>query len=292
MVGLITDRTERNVLRRKALSEKGWATMTAPERVEWTGDPMTIAGANLIPPGPFSGTEGFDVKVRHRTLTATTTQDGSNIFGSCIIGDASDFVGKTLTLSVGGITSPSSATPRVSVWWEERVAGRTYAGASLSVAGSMTFNTADYPNTNGLKNLVLRLDIATNSPVTAGTTVRFDDVMLEVGDTPHKYVPYTEVVATEATKGAYNYSDLNRVGRAVSEISDIAGLGLKTKTDWTMWDIPEVGQMDTYLSNIVAIKSYFGLGTSLPTTMSNLNYTSANNIEIVLRDAYAKATGG
>lgn len=290
MLGLITDRTSRNVYRRNDLSVKGWARMTVAERAEWSGDPLTTTGANLLPPGPYHS-EVVDVKYRNRELITTTTSGGTYLHSVCVVGDASNFVSKTLTLSVGSITTNHAGTPQIAVYWHDE-GGMQYAGASISVAGSMTFNTANNPNTSGRRYLAVYLYVTTASTVSAGAMSRFGDVMLEVGDTPHKYVPYTEIVATEATKGAYNYSDLNRVERAVAEISDIAGLGLATKTDWTMWDVPDADQMRRYLTNIVSIKSHFRLGTSLPANMSNLNYTSANNIEIVLRDAYAKATGG
>lgn len=290
MLGLITDRTEHNVYRRNKLSAKGWAGMTVAERAEWLGNPLTTIGANLLPPGPYYSS-AVDVKQKENEIIATATTGGTYLYGICIVGDASNFASKTLTLSVGSVTAPAGSTPQIAVWWHDE-GGLDYAGASMSVAGSMTFNTANFPNVGNRRSLAIYLYVTTAAEVASGTEVRFRDVMLEVGNTANPFVPYTEVVATEATKGAYNYSDLNRVERAVAEISDIAGLGLTTKTDWTMWDVPNTNQMERYLSNIVAIKNRFGLNTILPTTMSNLNYTSANNIEIVLRDAYAKATRG
>ena len=37
-LGLITDRTEQDVARWRELHDKGWAAMTAEERVEWSGE--------------------------------------------------------------------------------------------------------------------------------------------------------------------------------------------------------------------------------------------------------------
>ena len=110
--------------------------------------------------------------------------------------------------------------------------------------------------------------------------------MLENGTTKHEYTPYVEILPTMATKGAYNYSDLNRVERAVKEISDSEGLGLTTITNWTMWSIPSKAEMNRYLGNIVAIKDHFGIAISLPTSMENLTYENANNIELILSAAY------
>lgn len=290
MLGLITDRTERNVYRRNELSEKGWAGMTAQERAEWLGDPLATEGANLLPPGPYYSSS-VDAKHRGREIVATATADGVYLYTICIVGEASNFASKPFTLSIGSIATPHGGTPQIAAYWHDD-SGYEYAGVSLASVGSMTFNTADFPNTAGRRYLALYIYVTTAQEVSAGAVVRFGDVMLEIGNTPHEYAPYTEVVATEATKGAYNYSDLNRVERAVAEISDMAGMGLVTKTNWTMWDVPTVADMTRYLTNIRTIKTRFGIQTSIPSAMDHLNYESANNIEKVLLAAYQAAMGG
>lgn len=290
MLGLITDRTERNVYRRNELSAKGWAGMTVVERAEWLGDPLATEGANLLPPGPYYSSV-VEAKHRGREIVATATEGGIYLYTVCIVGEAPNFASKTLSLSVGSITAPAGSTPQIAAYWHDE-GGFEYAGASMSVAGSMAFDTTLFPNTAERRYLALYIYVTTAQEVSAGTVVRFKDVMLEVGDTPHEYVPYTEVVATEATKGAYNYSDLNRVERIVAEISEVTSMGLVTKTNWTMWDVPTATEMNRYLSNIRAIKTRFGIETSLVDTMSNLNYTSANNIEKILLAAYQAAVGG
>lgn len=88
-----------------------------------------------------------------------------------------------------------------------------------------------------------------------------------------------------ATRGAYNYTDLNRVESAVAEISDSLGLGLVTKTDWGMWDVPTEADMARYLENIATIKaavSYRNNAPTLPDRMGGLTYETANNIEKTL----------
>jgi hypothetical protein len=91
-----------------------------------------------------------------------------------------------------------------------------------------------------------------------------------------------------ATKGAYNYSDLNRVERAVAEISEIANLGLVTKTNWAMWDVPTVSDMSRYIENIRVIRTHYNINIDIPTTMNNLTYETANNIEKILLAALAR----
>lgn len=106
----------------------------------------------------------------------------------------------------------------------------------------------------------------------------------------------------EAAKGAYNYTDLNRVETAVQELSDIFGLGLTTKTDWGAWDIPTTSHMTRYFGNIQAIRRCYLGGNEVPSapTMPYVSsatgrpfppftYVEANNIEKILQAVYETA---
>jgi hypothetical protein len=110
-------------------------------------------------------------------------------------------------------------------------------------------------------------------------------VMLEFGNTRHDYVPYTPILPTMATKGAYNYSDLNRVEMVVEELSERWNLGLETKTDWAMWDIPTEADMwrfkrnlDTIATERIGKPALVGISYDL----SQLTYEDANRIESFL----------
>lgn len=290
MKGLITDRTQRNVYYRKELSNKGWAQMTIEERAKWLGNPLEAEGVNLFACGP-AYSEVVDLKYRSEEIVATAKSDGIYLFSVSIIGDASNFANKVLTLSVDAITANGGGTPMISLWWHDDDGGSNYAGAELSIAGSVTFDTSVMPNTNNRKHLAAYVYVTTHASVTSGATALFKGVMLERGSTRHEYVPYTEILATEATKGAYNYSDLNRVERAVAELSDMLNLGLTTKTDWGMWDIPTASEMERYLNNVAVLRQQVVDDTSvpaLPTSMNNLTYTDANNIELVLNAVYER----
>lgn len=105
-----------------------------------------------------------------------------------------------------------------------------------------------------------------------------------------------------AAKGAYNYTDLNRVESAVAEISQMLGLGLVTNVYWTYQSIPSRAtpgsalDVDRYLNNVVAIRDACAALTDeefppLPTSMDKLTYEGANNIEKVLEIAYRCLTG-
>ena len=291
MKGLITDRTQRNVYYRNELSKKGWGGMTVAEKADWLGDPFASQGVNLFPCGPFYSS-AVELKYRSEEILATTNTSGIYLYAVSIIGEASKFTNKVLTLSVDAIIPSGNGTPQLAAYWHDDF-GFEYAGAALSVAGSMTFNTADWPNTNARRYLAVYVYVTTHETVSPGDSARFVGVMLESGSTRHPFVPYTEILPTLATKGAYNYSDLNRVERAVAEISDLDGLGLVTKTDWKMWDIPTESEMNRFLGNIAVIRLHLANNDNVPlapTSMSNLTYNDANNIELILNVAYETLT--
>ena len=280
MIGLITDREYSNVLRRNELAEKGVVRMTAAEKAEWLGDPMTTEGANLLPPGPYYSSS-VNVKCRNRSIVATATAGGIYLYAIGIIGPASNYVGKTFTLSVDRMVTTGGAKPQIALYWHDDN-GFEYAGASITSAGSVTFTAS--ANANNRANLAAYVYVTSDVTVTAGAKVEFIGTMLEIGSLRHPHVPYTEVVATNATKGAYNYSDLNRVERAVEEISEALGLNLITKTNWTMWDVPRMSDMVRYINNVKTIRDALGSSIAIPDSMAELTYSGANNIEKVLME--------
>ena len=291
MLGLITDRTQRNVFRRNQLSAKGWSGMTVEERAEWRGDPFATVGANLFASGPYYS-DSVDVKYWNREIVTTSKWDGTYIYAVSIIGKATNFENQVLTLSAESITTSSVGTPKIEMFWHD-ANGIDWAGGTLLTAGSVTFNTALSPNINNREYLAAYFYVTSHTSIVAGDTAIFGKVMLEKGSEKHEYTPYTEILPTLATMGAYNYSDFNRVERSVAEISDRMGLGLTTKTNWVMWDIPTTADITRYLGNISAIRSYLtddGSIPETPSTMNNFSYVHANNIELILNAAYELIT--
>lgn len=93
-------------------------------------------------------------------------------------------------------------------------------------------------------------------------------------------------------RGAYNYTDLNRVGLACELLygayqeAGISVEGYETpKTDWTFEDIPSSQQMNAYLGNIRAFKDTIASERTIPASMNYLNYEGANAIEQLLEEA-------
>ena len=91
-------------------------------------------------------------------------------------------------------------------------------------------------------------------------------------------------------KGAYNASDLNRVGNAILYIAgrlEDAGYAVPVnpKIDWLESDIPTESGMARYLADVEAIRSALTVPASVPGTpadMDGLTYEEANDIERIL----------
>jgi len=281
MIGLITDRTQANVDRRKNLSAKGWNNMTAAEQAEWSGSPLLNEGANLIPKGE-NHSPGTTIKYRDDSIRVTAVWEGVYVYAIVRIGPAADYEGKTLTLSLDACYSNGGGKPNVVLYWHD-ANGAEYAGGGLTAAGSMTFTLT--PNTGGRANLVVYLYATTDAAISPGAYITYERLMMEIGSTRHEYVPYYDVVPTLATKGAYNYSDLNRVEAVIAELADMSDISLQVKTDWSAWDIPKQGDMARILGNIRTLRGLFPLPSDapeIPASMENLTYDTANDLEKVL----------
>lgn len=287
MLTLITDRTQENVDRLKELSAKGWNNMTKAEQLEWSGDPLQTEGANLITQTVLY-TAGVDLQFRGASTIVRSLWDGVYIYAILLIGPAADYAGKTMTFSLDSLYSSGGGTPNAALFWHDD-SGAEFAGAALSEAGSITF--AAYENTGGRQYLALYLYATTDASILAGAYIRYEGLMLEMGSTRHPYAPYYQVLPTPATKGAYNFSDFNRVEAAVAELATSAGITLETKTYWTRWDLPKEADIARYLGNIATLREALPLPSSVPATPTSLDkmtFETANNIEIII-EALAEA---
>lgn len=91
-------------------------------------------------------------------------------------------------------------------------------------------------------------------------------------------------------KGAYNVSDLNRVGRAVKYIQErLHEIGITinvaAQSDWTEDDYNNATAMEYYLKDIQAVHKALFSGERLPKVPDNINtltYDDANSIEKIL----------
>ena len=115
-------------------------------------------------------------------------------------------------------------------------------------------------------------------------------------------------------KGAYNCTDMNRVGQAVAYIAnrmtslpselaayrsekgieddpiyevpyDPASVVVSAKTDWAVGDTPTPSLVQAYLNNLTVLRKQLTLpadAPNVPTTLDGLTYTVANEIEYLL----------
>ena len=290
MRGFITDRSQRNIDRLNALEAKGWANMTDAERAEWSGNPLSAADSvNLLPDNNYIS-HGAELVFRNESIIATATEAVDYCRAAIVVGNAEDFQGKTVTLSIGSMTPLGGGVPFLSLCWYGGGEEFEYAGIEISEPGSITETLLE--NTQNMPYLALFVHASTDANAEIGASVMYGSVMLELGNVAHGYVPYAEIIPTEATKGAYNYSDLNRVEKAVAEAAVLLGLELETKTDWNAWDIPTERDVTRYIENIRAIREASQNKRNIPIVPSglrNLNYTTANNIEKTLESAYLSA---
>lgn len=115
-------------------------------------------------------------------------------------------------------------------------------------------------------------------------------------------------------KGAYNYTDMNRVGQAVTylanrtqtiaqELKDYrvqkgvsdddyyrmpygsTGVTVDAKTNWAVGDIPTREQATAYIQNLAVLRNAVPLATAapnIPTSLDRLTFGVANDIEHLL----------
>ena len=93
------------------------------------------------------------------------------------------------------------------------------------------------------------------------------------------------------SKGAYNYTDLNRVEEAVAKLTSYLvaldrGDGLYPTRKWTVNDVPHAVDMQRYIANIRTIRNALPelhhIMPQAPASMVNLTYEGANAIEEIL----------
>ena len=95
-------------------------------------------------------------------------------------------------------------------------------------------------------------------------------------------------------KGAYNPSDLNRVGEALNYVRDrltvagyLAASSVDAKTDWAAADVPTGADLTKYLGYVSTIRetlAQFSYTPPAPENTGGLDYQEANNIEKILFD--------
>lgn len=92
-------------------------------------------------------------------------------------------------------------------------------------------------------------------------------------------------------KGAYNYTDFNRIGEAISYLVermkelDIHDSSIIPKVDWVMGDTPTQSQVSNLLSCLTKLRAKLSLpddAPSVPNSLDKLTYQTANDMELLL----------
>ena len=96
------------------------------------------------------------------------------------------------------------------------------------------------------------------------------------------------------SRGAYNFSDLNRVSECMDYLFDVfTSLGyamplyVKQSSVWTEGNTPTLSQMEQYLTNLSCLRSalqVFSTTPETPDSMVAFNFVTANNVEKILLD--------
>ena len=93
-------------------------------------------------------------------------------------------------------------------------------------------------------------------------------------------------------KGAYNYTDLNRIEQwcdYIAEQLNLYGYKVNITTnielyDWDMEDFPTKETMKTIRDNVEKLKEAFIAFTDVPGNLEKMTYEKANNLEKVLHE--------
>lgn len=97
-----------------------------------------------------------------------------------------------------------------------------------------------------------------------------------------------------ALRGSYNYTDMNRVEKAVEYLSErLNANGYLShpviKTSWNGSEKPLRGDFDRYYGNVAILRELLAVYASTPqapTTAKKLNHLVANDLEKILVDVY------
>ena len=103
--------------------------------------------------------------------------------------------------------------------------------------------------------------------------------------------PAQQAAWLQDSKGAYNVSDMNRVGTALNYLKQLLtadcgkAFNWTAKVDWSYLDIPTLTQIQAYAQQIADIRAALVVpaGTAAAPAVVNLTWQQANDIERILQ---------
>lgn len=256
--------------------------MTASERDEWNGN----TGKNLFDKNLF-------VYKGNRLLLSTandvikiTALENIPLYVTYVIEcDPFDYglyvdENNILTIGVDAIKMPSGAVCNIRLLrykydWTDIVSVNYTPEIQANSYVTYTIDTSKGGH---------KLEIAVGG-LSAGQSVIIRGFRINRGTRIYPYVRFGVQGANDVVRGAYNFTDFNRVEQSVAYLSDAFGLSLVTKTDWTANDIPNINDFENrYLYNINKVCEKAGIN-GVKTTYSGFDYRAANEIEKALKSA-------
>lgn len=136
--------------------------------------------------------------------------------------------------------------------------------------------------------------------ITDRTSMDVDQVKTLMAKAWQDMTPEEQAEWLSPLKGAYNYTDLNRVGGALNHVRDrLAEVGylqadiFTAREDWSREEIPTVSQITEYLQHVSLLREAFAqfpTTPAAPTNPNSLDYAAANAIEQILIDVDALIT--
>ena len=256
--------------------------MTAEERDEWNG----VIGQNLFDQTLFgTGYNRISVSTSNDKITITALVDIPTYVQYGIECDPFDYNlyidgNNRLTIGVDTITAPSGAVcdirlSRYKYDWTDFVS--VYYSPSLQSDGYVTYTIDTSKGGHKLSIFV--------GGLSAGQSVVIRGFRINRGTRIYPYVRFGTPGANDVVRGAYNFTDFNRVEQSVTYLSDAFGLSLVTKTDWTADAIPNVNDFENrYLYNVNKVCEKAGIN-GVATTFDGFDYKAANEIEKALKSA-------
>lgn len=119
------------------------------------------------------------------------------------------------------------------------------------------------------------------------------DKVLELIDKANSGDTTTIILDSQQLKGAYNYTDLNRVREALTQLSAAMTANsyphntLQTMTQYSENAIPYATQLSAYINNLKYIRTILPVMSTTPAApndFDNMTYSKANDIEKLLLD--------
>lgn len=232
---------------------------------------------------------------------------------------------KRVEFQVAGQRHVLTPTADQSTFYGANTASNVPIGSAVTYTGKVTVvdEAGNQVSLTGDETEVLRLTVRRTAP--AQLQLIYDRTQEDVDrlyalkrkiltEGLNSLTPEEKAEYMGGMRGAYNASDLNRVGQAVAFIAERfinlpaelaayreekgvaddelyhvpynpATVVVYPKQDWSVADVPTQSQIQTYLNNLAVLRRQLALpadAPAVPSSLNHLTYQTANDIEYLL----------